>query len=227
MGERLAERWQPRHHLEDDFGQVHPGNHCRGAPPQIHQAGRVRHCGQRRNVQLAVLVHARRSVLTEASAQLSVGAVETLGQLTQQRARIVRQSKGIHAGLACGLPPHPRQQMCTRVPPFRGVFGEDVAVLQVPVELLEHTQCVGGTVHGALGPLGRIHQALPATADQLVIDAPRVEPAGGQPAGALWGDQLSQRVHGREHRFRIAGGPEIDGAHHRGQEGADRGEPPR
>ncbi|MGV9667400.1 hypothetical protein [Nocardia niigatensis] len=97
----------------------------------------------------------------------------------------------------------------------------------MPMKLFQQAQRVSRAINGLFRTLWWIDEALPAAADQVVIDPAGIEPAGGQPTGALRGDHVGQVVQRGQDRFAVAGGPEVDGAHHRGQERADRGEPAR
>jgi hypothetical protein len=47
---------------------------------------------------------------------------------------------------------------------------EDVAVLEMPVELFEQAQCVGGAVDRFRWTRAAIDQPLPPTADEVVVE---------------------------------------------------------
>jgi hypothetical protein len=144
------------------------------------------------------------------------------GMLGEQRARIVGQVQRVHPGLAGTFPRGTGQQLGSRVAPARRVRGEDVAVLEMPMELLEQTQRVGGTVDRFIRSAFPVDQPLPPAADEIVIDLAGIEPARGQ--FRLRRHQLTEGVHRRQYRRTVRGGPEHHCPHHRWQEHPDRGQ---
>ena len=75
-GERRSQRRVPRHHLQDDFGQVDAGQHRRGPVAQVHQRRRLLHRLHPGEVDLPCIVHPYLGVSGQAAADVPVGRVQ-------------------------------------------------------------------------------------------------------------------------------------------------------
>lgn len=88
-GECRDEPRAPGHHLQDDLGQVHPGQH-RGHPSaQVDQARRVGDGHEALHVQPAVVIDADRAVVRHAGGEVHVALVQGTGVAVQQLAGVL------------------------------------------------------------------------------------------------------------------------------------------
>lgn len=78
-GEGVDEGRIPAHHLRDEFGQVHPGQHPRHVLAQVRQTGRVLERGQVLQVGAAAFVHGDGVVDAQPPGDLPVGGIQQPG----------------------------------------------------------------------------------------------------------------------------------------------------